>query len=221
MKSKTKLSIVALFSCCAMMSMGFANWVITQQGPVESTLEGGISADGVLYSDDYVYPQFDGDKIKVDELYLGKTEFLATEHGKGIMNVHLMMDADKCKEFGAKKVVITMHHSPAFPENDKTRNIFTWCQDPKYYITASAAAGENGSFISMAVESDGMILTATIPYESFGELQGKVPLVIKYDFNNIKGAIYKQAIYDVFSQESNDEYVYGFAFEFKVDNKNA
>lgn len=47
MKIKSKLSIVALFSCCAITSVGFAGWVITQQDPMNTAI-GGIYADNVI-----------------------------------------------------------------------------------------------------------------------------------------------------------------------------
>lgn len=55
MRTRSKLSILALFSCCAVASMGFANWVITQEGPVADSVTGGITADNVIVSNEYVY----------------------------------------------------------------------------------------------------------------------------------------------------------------------
>lgn len=55
MKIKSKLSVLAVFSCCALASVGFAGWVITQEGIVAGSIYGGVSAESVIVSNDYVY----------------------------------------------------------------------------------------------------------------------------------------------------------------------
>lgn len=52
MRTRSKLSILAFFSCCAVASMGFANWVISQS---PETVTGGIKADNVISSNDYLF----------------------------------------------------------------------------------------------------------------------------------------------------------------------
>lgn len=51
MRTRSKLSILAFFSCCAVASMGFANWVITQS---PQTATGSVKADNVILSNDYL-----------------------------------------------------------------------------------------------------------------------------------------------------------------------
>lgn len=49
MTTKAKLSIIALFSCCAMIGMGFANWTISQGASgLSAEVSGTVTAESVL-----------------------------------------------------------------------------------------------------------------------------------------------------------------------------
>lgn len=106
MRIKSKLSIIAVFSCCAVMSVGFANWVIAQQGPLYESLTGGIEADRVYFSNEYLYIADEGKDIS-PLVYTPEGFAVLDEDGEvsktsyeGTMSVTFTADLEKCSRLG-------------------------------------------------------------------------------------------------------------------------
>lgn len=204
MKVKSKLAIVALFSCCAIMSMGFANWVITQEGPIKDFADGGISADSVIYSDEYVKAN---PKEEHDNLVYTETGFINSK-----LTLHLLVDVNKCNSINAESIIITMRYSSEVAED---KNVFDWFKTyGGYPIVISAKIG-NGAPISLNTKTEvsHTELKTTLDYSYFSGMEGEVSLTVTYDFANTTKkdiASYKNYIYDVFEEDI------AFTFDFRV-----
>lgn len=96
MTTKAKLGIVALFSCCAMIGMGFASWTISQGPAAGSSAEvtGTVSAENVVTSDQFI-------RIKGTPSGLTYTNKGFQSNGEtsltGTLSVSFQIDVNACK----------------------------------------------------------------------------------------------------------------------------
>lgn len=114
MRIKSKLSIVAVFSCCAVMSIGFANWVIMQHGSIYETLVGGVEAERAHFSNEYLYIEDEGRDISPlhytpEGFAVLKDDEVSETSYTGTMSVTFTADLDKCAQLsGGDPLEITV-----------------------------------------------------------------------------------------------------------------
>lgn len=127
MKTKLKLSILAFLSGCAVVSMGFANWVISQ-GPV--SVSGSLRADNIVDSSDYFAD------INVSMLSYNSEGFTGVDNplvGSVTYSFTLKNLNELETRFGGTSVVATV--SMAYYENNSEYNLFSdLYSDESHYI---------------------------------------------------------------------------------------
>lgn len=200
MTHKAKLTIIAILSCCAIFSMGFATWVITQD-PVVEELTGSIGADSVIYSNDYVYLDPDVED-GIENITYGRNYFI-----KETLTLNLLVNVDKCKGYNAESIVISIRY---LPEPKEDYNMFAHYNSD--FITATAVIDNNDSPLSLVsnIDDNENKLNSTLTFGNFDELNGTVKLSVTFTFN-LSGSNYKTYIYNAFHNSECE-----FAFDIRV-----
>lgn len=169
MKTRSKLSILAFFSCCALTSMGFANWVISQEGPVTDSTTGGISADSVYMSNEYVYIK-EADIVPFTYSSNGFVENgTTTKDYVGTMTATFTVDLEKCSEIannGALSVTINLQlsngESGLFDYTDVSDNVAT---TGGIIATLNEDSSANSAYITLSgITNTTGVATFTLTY---------------------------------------------------------
>ena len=206
MQIKTKLSIVALFSCCAVFSMGFANWAIAQQQPSIGYTSGGIAADDIIVSDEYIYIE-KPENIK---------PFIYTPYGfqaddgtcsyNGIFLVTFTVDLLKCEDLHRSEITleITFRYNN-LPENSP--NIFGTT-----FLTAESNSNELlTDFKTSENSAAGYTALATL---NISQAQTST-FTVSYNFS-LEETSYNTYIYNVFNDDSKENHYSGVEFVIDV-----
>ena len=62
MFKRALISLIAVLSCCSLVCVGFSSWYVNDGTDIESYVNGSLSSEDIIVSDDYV--RIDTDKIK-------------------------------------------------------------------------------------------------------------------------------------------------------------
>lgn len=188
MRTKSKLSIVALFSCCTLMSVGFANWVISQPtDPIN--INGNLSADNVnvITGNDYIYPDIDNIVgLNYNLLGFAKSNKVEGEEGYndpyyGVLTVPFILNGGKCKELIGELITLTVTVGYNHDPKDEAANIFS--SDAESCFVKGVVA-ENGfvDSVSGALSNNTYIISAEIDLSSISE-DSEIEIVVTYYFN--------------------------------------
>lgn len=192
MKVKSKLSIVAFFSCCAVTCMGFANWVITQQAPMYGSSSGGVAADGAILSDDYI--KF----IEATTLNVNAGGF--TDPGNQSKTI-------LSGSFTATFQINLSNYCMAFANGAVTEIILKFAQTPvnnifAYTLGGAAVSVYCNDFSNLITSADGSLSNGTfvtsLNMNGLAESYGTATFTLKYTFTFTDKNIYKTYIYNVF-----------------------
>lgn len=193
MRVKSKLSIVAFFSCCAVASMGFANWVISQQGPYESITSGSISADSVYYSNAYVY--INEPETDIVPFTYSSKGFIdkGTPSNVGTMTATFTVDLEKCSTIssGSNTLNITVDLKLSSGDSTLFDYVSVSCADDIVIDSVSGSySGESGTYAaSMQLNvTKNSIATATF--------------TLTYTFNMLNQTNFNNYIYKVFGENN-------------------
>lgn len=210
MKIKSKLSVVAVFSCCALASIGFASWVITQ-GPLSVT--GSISADKVVYSNDYFY--MDGDPCGLDCTYKGFREPDEPDKPyKDTLITNYVIDLDKCYEMYGERTItatINLYYSTRVSTSNTT-NIFR-PNNQKYIESKVTAIGIDispFSISSTSITTNNADYAYTITFEfTISETtNGKATIAVDYTFNFYAGLDETAEDYESSAKTNFENFIY-------------
>lgn len=216
MKIKSKLSIVAFVSCCAITSMGFANWAITQQDPIHNE-NGGIYAESAIISNEYI--SFDSaTPLRVN--------------AGGFTNPESPNSTILSGSFTATFIVYLDNYGATFTEDATTEITLKFAQTPANNIFAtdnSVATIEvenenNSNLISAPVgnRSSGTFVT-TLGINSSEITSDVATFTLKYTFTFTDKESYKTFIYNVFYPDGTDDNkalsTVQFAFEISIKEK--
>ncbi len=209
MRNRAKFSIVAVFSCCAVMSMGFANWIITQQGPLYESLTGGIEAERADFSNEYIFIEEESRDISplvyTPEGFavLDGDEVIKTSY-EGTMSVTFTADLEKCSRLGgdgALRVTVSLRLTG-------TENFA-----PLASIRSVACADAHISELQFALSEEGDVFTADLTLTPPAKT-GTAAFTLRYTFVSSEGS-YLSDIYEVFYDSANGK-ERGAAFSFGV-----
>lgn len=202
MRVKSKLSIVAFFSCCAVASMGFANWVISQ-GAGTVSVTGDIFSDNIVVSNEYFY--MDGTPSGLDCTYSGFREPDDPANPfKDTLETNYIIDLDKCYQaFGEATVTATikLSYSSRVSTSDST-NIFR-PNNRKYIESKVIATGieipkhsiSSTSFVNSANVSD-YAYTVTFEFTISETTKGKANISVNYTFDLLNETNFNNYIYN-------------------------
>lgn len=216
MRIKSKLCIVAVFSCCAVMSMGFANWVITQQGPLYDSLAGGIEAEHVYFSDEYLFIA-DENKDVSPLVYTPDGFALLDKEGKvsktsyeGTMSVIITADLEKCARLSGGEalgisVSLRLTGTENFSPLASVRGVS--CADRAHISNVRGQLAEEGDVYWASFSLD--------PSAGDPSGAGRASFTLEYTFVSTQ-ADYTRDIYEVFydsqnGQERGAEFSFGIA----------
>lgn len=222
MKIKSKLSVLAVFSCCALASIGFASWVITHEGTASDLTSGGISADSVIVSNDYVYIADKEEDISM---------FTYSESGfvhdgyvdyEGIMSVKFTVNLDNCSNLITNSSdSISVAINLRLNENGKTvqNNLIPTLFNQ--YITVTCTEYEESLIVestNKTVDSSSYVLTTTLALQ-IAENSGEATFVLEYKFKFTDVGTYTTFLYNIFyNSTTQDETGVEFAFDLLIGN---
>ena len=195
MTHKAKLTIIAILSCCALLSMGFASWVISQPAAPELS-SGKITVDNVINSNEYF--KLANDPQGLDYTTIGFSASLNSDNRyKDTLVVTYSLDLDKCRElFGNVSVLSEISLG--------------------YNITPAANIfAQNHNFVSATVTSTNSGLVAsyerTLSAADAYNLQFRLDLsgrassaqiTITYTFDLVDNDNYETYIYNPFTKDA-------------------
>lgn len=196
MKTRSKLSILAFFSCCALTSMGFANWVISQEGPVTDSTTGGISADSVILSNDYIsFKEAKPLRVNKGGFTSGDTTSL-TGSFTATFEINLANYSSIFTDGATTEIVLKFAETPAnnvFAASDTVAKISVSYEDSSSLIDTAESARSNGTYVT------------TIDMKSSQTTEGTATFTLTYTFSFTNKDNYQTYIYSVFYPNGVDE----------------
>lgn len=211
MRVKSKLSIVAFFSCCAITSMGFANWVITQQTTVYDNSGGGVWADSAILSNDYV-TFIEATALKVN--------------AGGFTDPNNQNKTTLSGSFVATFQINLSNYSTAFANGATTEIILKFARPPVSNIFADTANGATISVVcndnsNLITSADGNRLNGTfvtfLNMKGLDESRGTATFTLTYTFTFADKSNYKSYVYNVFYPNGINQNTTASAVQFAFD----
>ncbi len=194
MTRKAKVLIMVVISCCALISVGFANWAITNQFDFEEDTNGSIGSESVFYSSDYIdlvgEPEmfvytYRGFKSKDDEIGHNDT-----------ITVQYKIDLANCRNiyYGSNNVVAEL--SVGFTETPEQDNVFE-----SDFVSASVEFDKNN--VITWDEQEGVVKDGGVLYVNLGvglnTADKEVNVTVTYTFDLGTYENYFRYIYQQFS----------------------
>ncbi len=199
MSHKAKILLVIIISCCALFSVGFANWAILEDNPsMDSEVNSGT--ENILYSKDYI-------KLNDEEGSENPRWFKYTYRGfrngddisdisyKGSLTAEYIINLEKCKEIYSANKNITVEFSIGL-KNNTQNNVFA----SEGYVTAEI----NSADLKIDFDSQsGNKFSNNVMYSTFTldlnsqtttATQAKIAVTYTFDFDNF--ADYSRYIYN-------------------------
>ncbi len=177
MTTRAKLSIVALFSCCAMIGMGFASWTISQgpAGGVSAEVSGTVSAESVLSCS---APTLTAPRYSSQGFTSVGENNVATFSYRGTMSATYTLTSGGY--VGNATLTVKLGYDTNFP-NSGAQNIFA---ETNSFLSAKAQVGTMSE--SGVTESTGdSLYIVTVPVEfAAGTEEIKVKITYTFDFTN-------------------------------------
>ncbi|MCH5163786.1 MAG: hypothetical protein J1F36_02085 [Clostridiales bacterium] len=198
MTHKAKLTIIAILSCCALLSMGFASWVISQPATPEIS-SGTITVDNVINSSDYF--KLASEPKGLDYTTIGFSKSLATDNRyKDTLTVTYTLDLNKCRElFGNVSVMseISLGYN-IVPE----ANLFA---PNNNFVSAKITSKTNGLVAAFNQAQVDDVLNLTVRLDlSVGATVVEITVEYTFDLGTLED--YKTYIYNPFANNSELEF---------------
>lgn len=216
MKIKSKLSLVAFISCCAITSVGFANWVITQK-EITNNANGGVFSDVAILSDDYIYFSH------ATPLRVNKGGFTNPQNENqtilsGSFSATFIVNADNFmaafSDGATTEITLKFAKNPAnnvFATDDSIANINVERENNSNLVNTVVGTRSNGTFLT------------TLGINSSQITSGTATFTLMYTFSFADKTDYKNYIYNVFYPDGADESkapsAVQFAFEISIKEK--
>ena len=198
MTHKAKLTIIAILSCCALFSMGFASWVISQPTtPVEQS--GKITVDNVINSQEYF--KILGDPQGLDYTTIGFSASLnSNNHYKDTLTVKYTLDLNKCREiFGSVSVLseIALGYN-IVPE----ANLFAANNS---FVSANVTSSTSGLVAAYTpISADNMLNLQVRLNLNVDAASAEITVTYTFDLINLNN--FKKYIYNPFASNSELEF---------------
>lgn len=176
MTTRAKLSIVALFSCCAMIGMGFASWTISQDpAGISAEVSGTVSAESVLScsAPGITAPHYSSMGFTSGEN--GSTTFSYT----GTMSVEYTITSGGY--VGEADLTVKLGYAAELT-NAEAKNIFA---ETNSFLSAKAQVGTM-SESGVTESTDGGLYIVTVPVK-FADGTEEIKVKITYTFDFTKG----------------------------------
>ncbi len=218
MTAKAKLSIVALFSCCSMIGMGFASWTISQGPAAGSSAEvsGTVSAENVVTSDEFISAPFTPQGlVYTDEGFTGASG----SSYQGALSVSFQIDVAQCKlALGDRsRFAVTIKLNKEDVEDDLFGDSVVFVSAEKVSATwdglpadqmsgaESKVTATNTSYSKNTSEKS-FTVSGTLDYAAASAV---VVLTVNYTFNFTDAANFKKYFYDPFTADSDLAFLFG------------
>lgn len=199
MFKKSILSLIAILTCCALTCVGFSAWVIVGGGNTQSSTRGTISADDVIYSNEYVSTY--KESIVIDDYT--PTGFKSKSSGSitttGIISATFTIDVDLCKSKLGNNLIVEIDLK--FSDNSSS-NLFSGDYISVSITDTSGVATSSSNSPVKSQTSYKVVLDLDLSQTE----NSKLTFTLTYTLT--MGSNYMSLIYDKFNSDANAQFAF-------------